>query len=172
MMHEMIQRSLAPLARRMRLMVARAVVRLVNDDTLAQSLQLDLLADESADAVERFQGYGFTSVPHAGAEAVVVFVGGARSHGIIVQVEDRRYRLTGLQPGEVALFDDLGNVVKLGRNGLAITGASKVLVTAPQVTVNSDQVQLGGAGGAAVARVGDSVAGGVITSGSARVSAA
>lgn len=160
----LFNRMIQPVARRLRLMVARAVVQIVNDGTLAQSLQVNMLAGETAEGVERFQEYGFTSVPHAGAEACMVFVGGARSHGIVIAVEDRRYRLTGLLDGEVALYDDLGNVVKLGREALAITGVAKVIVSAPLV-------ELGGEGGAAVARVGDTVSGGVITSGSAKVSA-
>ena len=165
-------RMVAPLRRRVQAMVARGVIALINDAPQAQELQLTLLADETADGVEHFQHYGFTSVAHPGAEAAVVFVGGARSHGIVVGVADRQYRLRAMSAGEVALYDDLGNVVKLGRDGLAITGIAKVTVTAPIVEVDSDDVRLGGAGGAAVARVGDTVSGGVITGGSAKVTAA
>jgi len=164
---------------RVRGMVARAIVRLVDDARRAQELQLELLAGESQDAVERFQNYGLTSVPHAGAEALVVFAGGLRSHGIVLAVEDRRYRLTGLEEGEVALFDDLGNVIKLGRDAISVTATTKLTVDAPtvevtadSVTVTSDNIQLGGTGGAAVARVGDDVADGKIVSGSSKVRAA
>jgi len=167
-----LSRLLGPLSRRIRMVAARAVLRLIDDGMQAQACQVDLLAGESAEGVERFQEYGFTSVPHPGAEAAVLFIGGARSHGVIVAVEDRRYRLRGLQGGEVALYDDLGNVVKLGRDALTVTGHAKVHVVAPVVLVECDDVRLGGEGGAAVARVGDSVAGGVITSGSAKVTAA
>lgn len=166
---------------RVRGMVARAIVRLVDDARQAQELQLDLLADESQDAVERFQNYGLTSVPHAGAEALVVFAGGLRSHGVVLAVEDRRYRLTGLEEGEVALFDDLGNIIKLGRDAISVTATTRLTVDAPtvevtadNVTVTSDNIQLGGAGGAAVARVGDDVnlTTGKIITGSAKVKAA
>jgi len=171
---------------RVRGMVARAIVRLVDDARQAQEVQIELLADESQDAVERFQNYGLTSVPHAGAEALVVFAGGLRSHGVVLAIEDRRYRLTGLQDGEVALFDDLGNVIKLGRDAIAVTAVAKLTVDAPaievtcdtaevtadSVTITADAVDLGGSGGAAVARVGDDVAGGKIISGSSKVKAA
>ena len=165
---------------RVRGMVARAIVRLVDDARQAQEVQIELLADESQDAVERFQNYGLTSVPHAGAEALVVFAGGLRSHGVVLAVEDRRYRLTGLEDGEVALFDDLGNVVKLGRDALSLTAVTKVMVSAPvvdvaadRVDVTSDIINLGGGGGAAVARVGDDVnlSTGKIISGSSKVKA-
>ena len=166
---------------RVRGMVARAIVRLVDDARQAQELQLELLADESQDAVERFQNYGLTSVPHAGAEALVVFAGGLRSHGVVLAVEDRRYRLTGLEDGEVALFDDLGNVIKLGREAVSVTAVTRLTVDAPtvevtadSVMVTSDSIRLGGAGGAAVARVGDDVnlSTGKIITGSAKVKAA
>lgn len=45
-------------------------------------------------------------------------------------------------------------------------------VVADVATITADTVNLGGTGGAAVARVGDSVSGGVITSGSSKVKAA
>ncbi|MFO6448905.1 phage baseplate assembly protein V [Erythrobacter sp. NE805] len=183
-----VREMLGGIEGRVRGMVARAIVRLVDDARQAQELQLELLADESQDAVERFQNYGFTSVPHPGAEALVVFAGGLRSHGVALVVEDRRYRLTALADGEVAMFDDLGNVVKLGREAIAITAVSRLTIDAPaievtcdtadvsadRVTIDSDNVQLGGAGGPAVARVGDDVnlSTGKIVSGSAKVTAA
>lgn len=173
---------------RVRGMIGRAIVRLVDDAHQAQELQLELLDSESQDAVERLQNYGFTAHPHPGAEAMIGFVGGLRSHGVVIAVEDRRYRLQGLEQGEVALYDDLGNVVKLGRNAIEITAETRLVVNAPEievtcdtadvtadrVTIESDNVELGGSGGAAVARVGDSVdpATHVITSGSAKVTAA
>lgn len=159
---------------RVRGMVARAIVRLVDDARRAQELQLELLAGESQDAVERFQNYGLTSAPHPGAEALVVFAGGLRSHGVVLAVEDRRYRLTGLAQGEVALFDDLGNVIKLGRQRIDVTAVSELRVEAPKVIVQSNDIQLGESGGAAVARVGDDVnlSTGKIISGSAKVRAA
>ncbi|MCL9999231.1 MAG: phage baseplate assembly protein V [Erythrobacter sp.] len=159
---------------RVRGMVARAIVRLVDDARQAQELQLELLTDESQDAVERFQNYGLTSVPHAGAEALVVFAGGLRSHGVVLAVEDRRYRLTGLEEGEVALFDDLGNVIKLGRERIDVTAVTELRVEAPRVIVQSNDIRLGEDGGAAVARVGDDVnlTTGKIITGSAKVKAA
>ena len=158
---------------RVRLMISRAIVQLVNDATKAQELQIDLLEDETHDQVERFQQYGLTSVPHAGAEALAVFVGGLRSHGIIIAVEDRRYRLKNLQGGEVALYDDLGQVVLLGRERIEITSPNQVKVIAPHVIVESDQVDLGGEGGEQVARIGDDVdlGTGKIISGSDKVAA-
>ncbi|SAL20797.1 phage baseplate assembly protein V [Caballeronia cordobensis] len=116
-----------PITRRIQNMLARGTVALANASTKMQSLQLNLLADETADNVEHFEPYGFTSRPRAGAEAVAVFLDGDRSHGITVVVADRRYRLTGLGDGDVALHDDKGQSIVLGADGITITGNVKVI---------------------------------------------
>ncbi len=129
-----IHKLIAPLARRVRLMVGRGVLALVNDALKMQSVQVQLLSGEVRD-MERFQDYGFTSVPHAGAEVLAAFVGGNRDHGIAVKVDDRRYRLKALANGEVALYDDLGQKVHLHRNG--------ILVHTPMTfRVEADKIQL------------------------------
>lgn len=172
-MIEQLRRATKPLEDRLRLMIGRAIVRLVDDATSAQTMQLELLAGETQDAVERLQDYGFTSVPHAGAEALVACTGGLRSHAVAIRVEDRRYRLKGLQAGEVAIYDDLGNVIQLGRDRVEIFAVSEARVEAPLVKVLSEDVRLGGDGGAKVARVGDDVdlGTGKIISGSDKVTA-
>lgn len=128
---------IATLARRIRLMSARAVVKLVNDGLNVQGLQLGILANEVSD-VQRFQEYGFTSVPQDGAEAVVLSIAGVRSHGIVVATEDGRYRLKNLKQGEVALYTDEGDSIHFKRGKIiAITSGSEVDVTAPTVKVTA-----------------------------------
>lgn len=183
-----MHRMLAPMLGRIQLMIGRAVIAAVDDAAQAQALQVELLEGEAHDGVERFAGYGFTSHPHAGAEALVAFVGGLRSHGVIVAVEDRRYRLKGLAAGEVAIFDDQGAKVHLTRDGIVISSEAKVRIEAPTVEVEADTVtitadsasiiadtvNLGGTGGAKVARIGDDVnlSTGKIISGSNKVKSA
>lgn len=105
----------APLARRVRLLARRAVVKLVYDDPKMQELQLALFAGEIRDHVERWEDYGICSHPFPGAEALVLALGGSTDHSAVVKVGDRRYRLTALAEGEVALYDDQGQVVHLKR---------------------------------------------------------
>lgn len=109
-------RMLDPFKRKLCGMASRAVVRLVSDGVRMQALQLGLLDGELADGVERFQNYGLTSHPHPGAEAAVIFLGADRGHGVAIAVDDRRYRLVSLQPGEVALYTDEGDVIHLMRD--------------------------------------------------------
>jgi phage baseplate assembly protein V len=157
-------------------MIGRCILSAIDDGRKIQSVQIEALEGEAHDNVERFQNYGITSVPYADAEAVTLFVGGLRSHAIVIAVDDRRYRLTGLAQGEVALYDDLGQVVHLKRDGILIRSDNDIDVqggivnlTADTVNVIADAVNLGGAGGLGVARIGDTVSGGVITKGSSKV---
>jgi phage baseplate assembly protein V len=134
-MLDAIQALMAPIANKVGLMVGRCVLLAVADAKKLQRAQVQLLADEVHDDVERVQQYGYTSVPLPGAEGVVVFAGGNRDHGLLIAVDDRRYRLTGLAAGEVALYDDLGKKVHFTRNGIVVDGGGKDLViqNAPNV---------------------------------------
>lgn len=95
--------------------VARGMVALVEPASKMQALQMRLVAGETKDNMEHFEPYGLTSNPLPGAEGVAVFVGGDRSHGIVVCVADRRFRLQDLKGGEVALYTDEGDVLHFKR---------------------------------------------------------
>lgn len=129
-------RLTAPIMRRIKLLVTRAVVRLVDPAALMQSLQVEALAGEVLDGIEHFEPYGYTSHPLAGAEALVFSLSGRRAHSVAGIVADRRYRLKSLAAGEVALYTDEGDVIhfKRGRT-IEITAGAKVKVTAPTVEV-------------------------------------
>lgn len=128
------------LADRVRGMIGRAIIGLVNDSTRMQSVQVTMQADQTADDVERLQQYGYTSVPFGGAEGIALAIGGSTGHTVVINVDDRRYRLTGLQEGEVALYDDLGHKVHLTRNGIVINGGGHLvsLVNLEKLRVEAD----------------------------------
>ena len=148
--------------------VSRAVVRRVDDSKKRQLLQLGLLEGETRDGLEHFQSYGFTSVPLVGAEGVALFVGGERDHGLVVAVDDRRYRLTGLENGEVALYTDEGDKIVLKRGGtVEVTAATKVVVASPLVELagSTRKVAKGEDLNTAVAALGTAIAGALTTMG-------
>lgn len=95
--------------------IARGVVVLAQAGRKLQSLQMRLTAGELKDNIEHFEPYGWTSCPHPGAEGLVLFLGGDRSHGVTVIAADRRYRLQALKPGEVAIYTDEGDRIHLKR---------------------------------------------------------
>lgn len=123
----MSETAVRRLAHRLRLVVARAVLGLVNDAAKLQAVQVTLQEGVVRDKVERFQQYGLTSVPHAGAEGIALAVGASTDHTVVIAVDDRRYRLKGLQAGEVALYDDMGHKVYLTRDGIVIDGAGQLV---------------------------------------------
>lgn len=112
-----ILKIMHPLRQRVANMVARGNLERVDDAKKMQLVQLSLLESETRDEVERVQNYGFTSVPEQGAEAAVVFVGGKRDHGLVVAIDDRRYRVKNLESGEVAVYDKSGSKIVLKANG-------------------------------------------------------
>lgn len=105
---ETIQRQLLGL-------IGRAVVKSISAATKCQTVDVSLIAGEPKAGVEHLEPYGFTARANSGAEAVVLFPDGDRSHAVVVTVSDRRYRLKGLQTGEVAVYDDQGQSVTLTR---------------------------------------------------------
>ncbi|MGN7832668.1 phage baseplate assembly protein V [Pseudoxanthomonas sp. 22568] len=118
---------------KVRLMISRAVIRLVDDALKVQGNQVTMLDDEARASVERFQEYGFTSVPRDGAEAIAVAVGGSRSHMVVVATDDRRYRKRDLKPGEVALYTDEGDYVLLKRGRIVeVKAGTRLRVDAPE----------------------------------------
>ncbi|SED37398.1 phage baseplate assembly protein V [Pseudomonas anguilliseptica] len=131
--------------------VTRAVVSLVNDAAKMQALQVSLLADEQLDNVEHWQPYGFTAHPLAGAEALVLAVGGHRAHSVVVSCADRRYRLVGMQGGEVAIYTDekdkihfkRGRVIDIETHTLNIKAATGVHFDTPEITSTGKIVSAG-----------------------------
>lgn len=130
---------IAPFARRLGNMLVRGSVTAVSGGSKMRTLQVRMMAGETKDSVEHFEPYGFTSEVKPGSEPIVAFFDGDRSHGVVLVVADRRYRLTGLQSGEVVLHDDQGQKIHLTRNGIVVDGANKPLViqAVPTVTVKS-----------------------------------
>ena len=138
---------IAPLRRRVLLTVGRAVLQLVDDARKLQSVQVVALDGEVLDGAERFQQYGFTSHPHPQAECVVLAVGGIRQHPIVIAVDDRRYRLVGLEEGEVALYTDEDEsgaehriTMKRGREIRLEAGPSSIAMTAAGITMTAPRI--------------------------------
>ncbi len=142
----LVSRMLAPTARRLRLMVARAVVTAINDAGKIQSAQVKLLDGEVRDGVEILHQYGFTSIPPGKREGLYFSVGADRDHGVMICVADREFRLKAIAPGEAALYDDLGQKVHLTRDGIVIDGATLpiTLTNTPKVRMETPLLEVTG----------------------------
>lgn len=138
--------------------LARGVVTLVKATSKLQSLQMTLLAGEVKSGMEHFEPYGFTSNAHPGAEGIALFVGGDRSHGVVVCVADRKFRLQGLKSGEVALYTDEGDRLHFKR-GRVIEVETLTLKVKADTAVEFDTPVIRTTG--RIESAGDQVAGGV-----------
>lgn len=100
---------------KMRLMVARGIVKLVQDSGL-QLMQLDLLDEETRDGVERVQNYGHRGHPPQGSTVATVAVAGSRDHLVVVACEHPDH-VPPLASGESAMYAMFGQLFKMDKDG-------------------------------------------------------
>lgn len=144
---DQLNRFLLPLKNRIQNMVCRCTIKLVDDTKKVQNIQASLLAGELKSEIEHYQSYGFTSVPKPGMEGLIAFIGGDRSNGVIVAIGDREFRLKSLQPGEVAIYTDEGDFIRLGREHhisvstlhLDVTATEDTLINTKKLTINAEK---------------------------------
>ncbi|EOI6482053.1 phage baseplate assembly protein V [Yersinia enterocolitica] len=141
-----INKVTAGFQRRLRLMISRGVVNIINDGLKTQNLQVSMLADETADDVERFQNYGHSSVPPAGSEAIILSVGGIRQHLVAIAVDDKNSRLGSLESGDSAVYHLEGHKILLTKDGvikivckrLEVVAEDEILFDSPQTRFSGD----------------------------------
>lgn len=108
--------------------IARATIKSVNDKTKLREMDVEALQGEKLPGVEHFESYGLSAVPVASdgsgkAEAIIAFVGGSRSHPVVVAWGDRRSRPKDRQPGDVTLYHSNGSEIHLTSGGVNINSA-------------------------------------------------
>lgn len=128
----MLDKLLNPLRRQIGQMLTRALVTNIVDSFQRQNIQVKMHADESADNIERFQNYGFSSVPTTGAEAVMAALGGNLGQLVAIAVEDKTVRPKDGASGDVFLYHLEGHRVQLTKDG-------QIIITATSVTLNASQ---------------------------------
>lgn len=105
-----------------------------------QTVQVKLLAGEVQNGAERLQQYGFTGVPSAGAEAIIVCIGAARNLATVIAVDDSRFRPTDMVDGEVAIYSKFNSRVTLKADGSIqlLPAAGKSVVVTGDLQVSGD----------------------------------
>lgn len=144
---QFISKAVDPLRRRVMLMVSRAVIRAVADDAGLQKLAVEVFKNDNLPDMERFQNFGFTGRPLAGADAIIAFLGGNRDNGIILVVDDRRYRLKLEADGESAQYNSEGSYIYCKLGGLTeILASTQVEFMTPLVIADGDLEVMGKGG--------------------------
>lgn len=99
------------------MIVATAIIERVDDSQKIQKNQVSVFSDDVRSDIDRFQQYGFSSVPLPGCQAIVISPGGSKDRSIVIATDDERYRPTGLEQGEAIMFNHLGDYAKLDKDG-------------------------------------------------------
>jgi len=133
----MMMKLLQALERRIKNIVRRAVVTRVDASKKMTVLQVDV-GGMTLDGIEYFECYGFTSVPHEGAEVLLLSLGGRSSHAIAVCVNDRRYRIKNGEAGDVVIYDHRGQTITLGDAGVTIDTPLALTINAGDSTFNGN----------------------------------
>jgi phage gp45-like len=133
--------------------LARVTLTLADDAHFWQQHQYQGYAGEQAQDIEYVHDYGMTCVPNpqvqgatAAAEAIVAFLGGNRSHGVVVKCGDRRSRVMNLPAGDVCFHRDNGVQLHLTATGLVISTPNTMqikhqVMTSPTVPPATPQPQ-------------------------------
>lgn len=108
-------RAIAPLKRRVMLMVGRSIITAIDDSKDIQQLQLKVLADEVKGQVENFQIFGFRGHPPKTSEGIMVCLGGNREHGVIIATEHRETKslLPTLDEGDTVFYNKNGKFIHI-----------------------------------------------------------
>jgi len=142
---EDIKRLVAPLQRRIMLMIGRASIKSADNGTA----QVGVLEGEVRDKVDRMQEWGFSSVPEDDSDAVIVFVGGNRDSGVVIASGNRKQR-PDLKKGETAIWTK-DVLIKIDKDKkIKITGAAEVefkegkfkITDASSIELNGDSKRL------------------------------
>lgn len=136
-------RLLEPLRRRMAVMIGRCILSALDSAPGVQSAAVTIMADENMKGVEYMEPYGFTSVPLAGSEGIILNIGAQRGACVALCLGSRKFRLRGLKSGEVALYTDEGDrlvfergqTVRLTTRNLVADVATKATINAPETEI-------------------------------------
>lgn len=119
----MIRKTLSAAARGAMLAFTRGTLTKSNDDPKLQECDVRTLYDEAFTGIEHWLPYGVSFVPNppdkdGAAEALIAFLGGARSHPVVIGIADRRHRPKGMKAGDVAFHDHRGSLSTFTKDGI------------------------------------------------------
>lgn len=131
--------AIEQMMRRISTMLWRGRITSVNDGGNVQIVQVKLNPQEVKDA-PRLAEYGFSSSPPIGSDMVMVCLAGNRSNGVVVATNHQSSRIKGLSTGEVAVYDNKGQSIRLTSEGIVITAPLGVKYDTPKMEVTGEVV--------------------------------
>jgi phage gp45-like len=102
--------------------MAPGTINQVDDTGTVATVQVQVGYQEVMDGKPLLQQFGFSSVPPIGSDAMVMFIAGDRSNGVVLGTNHQSTRPTGRQPGETTVFNSTGMWIYLSSTGVVING--------------------------------------------------
>ncbi|GJG92830.1 phage baseplate assembly protein V [Cupriavidus pauculus] len=138
--------ALEAIGARLRMLVGRGRIRTGNDDGGVQRQQVQMAGVETGDNRARVAEFGFSSMPPPDSDAVVVFLAGDRTAGVVIATNHQASRPRGLKSGETIIYSLDGKVVYLSDEGVRIDakGQTVDIQNASVVTVQADLLRCSG----------------------------
>lgn len=133
-----INKLLRPIRRSVQLMIGRAVLESVKAEGGFQTVKITGIGGVF-EGCELFEQYGITSHPPKESEGLIATLGGSSDHCVVINMGARKFRLKGLEEGEVALYDDLGSKVVLKRDkSIEVECENKVTIKTKDVDIDGN----------------------------------
>lgn len=98
----------------------------VYDDGTQQLVDLKGMKTDLPEGLWRPQDHGFSSVPMEGGDGYVVPMGGRGDRGLYVDAGHERYRPRNLKPGETAIYNGSGDIIKVLEASSNFTHSKKI----------------------------------------------
>ena len=102
--------------------------------------EIEMADGELRTRVEIMLPMGMSAIPDAGADVLVMQVGGP-DHLVAMQADDASLRASGLASGDIALRDKRGQQVVMNADGVTVSGAIKLVI----VSAGDIEITAGGA---------------------------
>lgn len=83
-----------------------------------QSAQVQTTNNEIADNVKFIEAYGFTAKPKQNSECILLNIQGNPGNVVALVIGNRELRFKALNDGEVAMYDDSGNLLHFKNGGV------------------------------------------------------
>jgi phage baseplate assembly protein V len=131
--------ALEAIGSRLRMLVGRGRIRTGSDDGGVQRQQVQMAGVETGDNRARVAEFGFSSMPPPGSDAVVVFLAGDRTAGVVIATNHQESRPRGLKVGETIVYSVDGKCVYFSDDGIVVDakGQSVTVQNASVATIQA-----------------------------------
>lgn len=118
-----------------RLMLRRAQLVSLDDSGSQQLLDLLALKSDRPRKVPLVGMFGITSVPPAGANYLLLGLGGGASRAMAFGGEHGDYRPKNTPAGGTVVYDAYGDIISIVEQNIRVVHATEVSIEAPSVTI-------------------------------------